>query len=224
MRPSKTLLPSPCRSANLVLGLGSLRLHTDRVAPNVRKSLTMGSTSRGALPRYVQTEGESGRRDWYNVGNWIEVSREELPLSTLTNTKRVVFDPAAIRKRFPSLAIQLHGRDVVFFDNPGGTQVTQSCIDAITAYLTSSNANTHGAFLTSQRTDEVLSAARAAMADLLNATDPREIVFGPNMTTLTFPLRRAIRRTLKRGAEILVNALDHDANVAPWLALEEERG
>jgi cysteine desulfurase family protein (TIGR01976 family) len=158
------------------------------------------------------------------VGDWIEVSREELPLSTLTNTKRVVFDPAAIRKRFPSLAIQLHGRDVVFFDNPGGTQVTQSCIDAITAYLTSSNANTHGAFLTSQRTDEVLSAARAAMADLLNATDPREIVFGPNMTTLTFALSRAIGRTLKRGDEIVVTALDHDANVAPWLALEEERG
>jgi cysteine desulfurase family protein (TIGR01976 family) len=116
------------------------------------------------------------------------------------------------------------GQPAVYLDNPGGTQVPQRCIDAMVEYLSQANANTHGAFLTSARTDTMLDAARAGMAALLGAADPREIVFGPNMTTLTFALSRAIGRTLKPGDEIIVTALDHDANVAPWLALEEERG
>jgi cysteine desulfurase family protein (TIGR01976 family) len=131
---------------------------------------------------------------------------------------------AAARPHFPSLAIEQNGQPVIYFDNPGGTQVTRSCINGISHYLSSANANTHGAFLTSARTDEVLAEAHAAMADFLNAADPREIVFGPNMTTLTFAISRAIGRTLQAGDEIVVTALDHDANVAPWLALEEERG
>lgn len=133
-------------------------------------------------------------------------------------------DLAAVRGAFPSLSLEVNGAPAIYFDNPGGTQVTRSCIDAMTEYLTTSNANTHGAFLTSQRTDELLGEAHAAMADLLNAADPREIVFGPNMTSLTFAFSRAIGRTLKPGDEIVVTALDHDANVAPWLALQEERG
>jgi cysteine desulfurase family protein (TIGR01976 family) len=116
------------------------------------------------------------------------------------------------------------GEPVIYADNPGGTQVTRACVDAITAYLVETNANTHGAFLTSQRTDTLLAESHAAMADFLNAASPREIVFGPNMTTLTFAISRAIGRTLKPGDEIVVTALDHDANVAPWLALQEERG
>ena len=87
-------------------------------------------------------------------------------------------------------------------------------------YLAASNANTHGAFATSRRTDEVIAAAHAAMADLLGC-DPEEIVFGPNMTTLTFALSRAIGRDLAPGDEIVVTRLDHDANVSPWTALEE---
>ena len=134
------------------------------------------------------------------------------------------FDTHAIRARFPSLAQEQDGRPVVYFDNPGGTQVPRDCADAITTYLTTSNANTGGAFLTSRRSDIMLAEAHAAMADMLNAGDPREIVFGPNMTTLTFALSRAIGRTLKPGDEIVVTALDHDANVAPWQALAEERG
>ena len=131
---------------------------------------------------------------------------------------------AAIRAAFPSLALELNGQPVVYADNPGGTQVTQACIDAVSAYYRASNANTHGAFLTSQRTDATLAEAHAAMADFLNASDPREIVFGPNMTTLTFAISRAIGRALQPGDEIVVTALDHDANVAPWLQLAEDRG
>jgi cysteine desulfurase family protein (TIGR01976 family) len=143
---------------------------------------------------------------------------------TTTQIPTPTLDLAAIRAAFPALGAELNRQPVAYFDNPGGTQVPQACIDAITQYLSSANANTGGAFLTSQRTDAVLAEAHAAMADFLNAADPREVVFGANMTTLTFAVSRAIGRTLKPGDEIVVTALDHDANVAPWLALEEERG
>ena len=136
----------------------------------------------------------------------------------------MLFDVAQTRQHFPSLALEQDGQPVVYFDNPGGTQVTSECIAAITDYLTTANANNHGAFLTSARSDALLTEVHAAMADLLHAGDPREIVFGPNMTTLTFAMSRAIGRTLQPGDEIVVTALDHDANVAPWLALAEDRG
>lgn len=125
-----------------------------------------------------------------------------------------------IRAQFPALAETVNGQPAIFFDGPGGTQVTQTVIAAIADYLTRSNANTHGAFVTSQRTDATLAAAHAAMADLLGC-DPAEVAFGPNMTTLTFALSRAIGRELGPGDEIVVTRLDHDANVAPWRALEE---
>jgi cysteine desulfurase family protein (TIGR01976 family) len=133
-------------------------------------------------------------------------------------------DLSRIRGHFPSLALSWQGHPVVYLDNPGGTQVPRECIDAMVDYLSTSNANTHGAFLTSERSDTVLQAAHAGMAAMLNAADPREVYFGPNMTTLTFALSRAIGRTLEQGDEIVVTTLDHDANVAPWLALQEERG
>jgi cysteine desulfurase family protein (TIGR01976 family) len=144
--------------------------------------------------------------------------------TTTTTTENPTLDLAAIRAAFPALGLELNGQPVVYFDNPGGTQVPQVCIDAITQYLASANANTGGAFLTSQRTDAVLAEAHAAMADFINAANSREIVFGANMTTLTFALSRAIGRMLAAGDEIVVTALDHDANIAPWLALQEERG
>jgi cysteine desulfurase family protein (TIGR01976 family) len=147
-----------------------------------------------------------------------------MPDATAAANATGALDLAAIRAAFPSLALEHNSQPVVYFDNPGGTQVPRVCIDAIARYLASANANTGGAFLTSQRTDEVLAEAHAAMADFLNAADPREIAFGPNMTTLTLALSRAIGRTLKAGDEIVVTALDHDANIAPWLALQEERG
>jgi len=139
-------------------------------------------------------------------------------------TTRPALDLSAVRTHFPALGLEQDGQPVVYLDNPGGTQVPQACIDAIAQYLASSNANTGGAFLTSQRTDAMLAEAHAAMAGFLNAADPREIAFGANMTTLTFAMSRAIGRTLQAGDEIVVTALDHDANVAPWQALAEERG
>ena len=141
-----------------------------------------------------------------------------------TPTTDPLLDLAAVRGAFPSLAVELDGQPVVYADNPGGTQVTQACIEAVSDYYRHNNANTGGAFLTSQRSDAVLAEAHAAMADLLNAADPREIVFGPNMTTLTFAFSRALGRTLQPGDEIVVTALDHDANVAPWLQLAEDHG
>ena len=124
------------------------------------------------------------------------------------------------RAQFPALQQTLNGQPAVFFDAPGGTQVPQRVIDAMVQYLSTSNANTHGAFLTSERTDRIYSEAHAAMADFFNC-DPDEVVFGANMTTLTFALSRSIGRDLKSGDELLVTQLDHDANVSPWVALEE---
>lgn len=133
------------------------------------------------------------------------------------------FDPVQIRHLFPALSeTDASGQPLIFFDGPGGTQVTQSVIAAMTAYLSRANANTHAAFLTSQRTDATLAAAHEALADFLNAPSPDEIVFGANMTTLTFALSRALARVWQPGDEVIITWLDHDANVAPWLALEEQ--
>ncbi len=125
-----------------------------------------------------------------------------------------------IRSQFPALELDVNGRRAAYFDGPGGTQVPRRVIDAIGVYLTGSNANTHGAFLTSRRSDEVLVAAHQAAADLLGC-EAREVVFGANMTSLTFALSRSIGRELQAGDEIVLTALDHDANYSPWKALEE---
>lgn len=132
-----------------------------------------------------------------------------------------VFDLSPYRRYFPSLKQEVNGKPAIYFDNPGGTQVGLQVIDAMVAYFLEANANSHGAFLTSKRTDQVIANARSAMADFLHAGSPNEIVFGPNMTTLTFAFSRAIGKTLQPGDEIVVTVLDHDANVAPWLALQE---
>ena len=129
-------------------------------------------------------------------------------------------DIAWVRSQFPALAVQVNGRPAVYFDGPGGTQVPQRVIDAMRDYLMNSNANTHGAFLTSSRSDEVIADAHTALADLLGC-DADEVIFGPNMTTLTFSLSRALGREFGPGDELVVTHLDHDGNVAPWWALEE---
>jgi cysteine desulfurase family protein (TIGR01976 family) len=131
------------------------------------------------------------------------------------------FDLTWIRAQFPALAQEVNGHPAVFFDGPGGTQVPQRVIDAVADYLIHHNANTHGAFATSRRTDETIDAARAVMADLLGCAAD-EVVFGPNMTTLTFAISRAFGRDIRPGDEIVLTRLDHDANVAPWKALEEQ--
>jgi len=131
-------------------------------------------------------------------------------------------DLSALRSQFPALQqVDAAGRPYLYLDGPGGTQVPQRVIEAMADYLAHHNANAHGFFATSRRTDEIIDAARQAAADLLNAPSPQEVVFGPNMTTLTFHLSRALERELRPGDEVVVTRLDHDANIAPWLRLQE---
>ena len=125
-----------------------------------------------------------------------------------------------IRAQFPALQQMLHEKPVAFLDGPGGTQVPQSVVDAMGHYLITANANAHGHFATSHRTDCVIREAHQAIADFLGC-NPSEVIFGPNMTTLTFAFSRAFGKQLRAGDEILVTCLDHDANVAPWQALAE---
>ena len=135
-------------------------------------------------------------------------------------TDIAALDVSRVRSQFPSLSQIVGGQPAVFLDGPGGTQVPQRVIDAISDYLKTSNANTHGAYATSRRTDALVAEARATMADFFGC-DPDEVAFGPNMTTLTFAISRSIGRELGPGDEILLTHLDHDANVSPWRALEE---
>jgi cysteine desulfurase family protein (TIGR01976 family) len=130
-------------------------------------------------------------------------------------------DNAWVRQQFPSLETQVNGQIAAFLDGPAGTQVPQQVVDAIQKYLLHDNANTCGAFATSRRTDAMIAGARQAMADFFHC-DADEVSFGQNMTTITFALSRAIARELKAGDEVVVTTLDHDANVAPWRALEEK--
>jgi cysteine desulfurase family protein (TIGR01976 family) len=131
------------------------------------------------------------------------------------------FDIAWVREQFPSLTLTYNHHASAFLDGPAGTQVPKQVMDAVQYYFLGANANTYGAFLTSRRNDETIRSARAAMADFFNC-DSNEVVFGQNMTTITFALARAIGRELNPGDEIVVTTLDHDANVAPWRALEEK--
>jgi cysteine desulfurase family protein (TIGR01976 family) len=128
-------------------------------------------------------------------------------------------DVKAIRSQFPALA-----EEAIYFDNPGGTQVPQNVVTGMSDYLTRYNANRDGAFSTSIASDEILENARQAMADFVNASRPEEIIFGPNMTSLTFSISRALARELNPGDEIIVTHLDHDANISPWLKIAEDRG
>ena len=125
-----------------------------------------------------------------------------------------------VRAQFPSLQLEVNGHLAAFLDGPAGTQVPKQVIDAVQSYFLKSNANTCGAFATSRSNDAIIGSARAAMADFFNC-HADEVVFGQNMTTITFALARAIGRVLEPGDEIVVTTLDHDANVAPWRALEE---
>src|SRR5687767_12067174 len=129
---------------------------------------------------------------------------------------------AEIRAHFPALERRDDGHTVAYFDGPGGTQVPRRVADAVVEYLFHHNANTEWAYPTSIETDAALAFARQALADFLNAS-PAEIVFGANMTTLTFHLSRALGRRLSAGDEIIVTELDHHANIDPWMELAKER-
>ena len=128
-----------------------------------------------------------------------------------------------IRSEFPALQRLHRGVPVAYFDGPGGTQVPTRVATAMTDYLFYHNANTHWRYATSQETDALILQARTTLAEFLNGAAD-EIAFGQNMTSLTFHLARSIGRRLGRGDEILITELDHHANVAPWRAVERERG
>jgi cysteine desulfurase family protein (TIGR01976 family) len=127
------------------------------------------------------------------------------------------------RAQFPALERMHNGYPVAYFDGPGGTQVPRSVADAMTQYLLHHNANTHWVYPTSEETDALIAESRRTIATFLNA-EPDEVAFGANMTTLTFHLARALGRQWKAGDEVIVTDLDHHGNVAPWRALEKERG
>jgi cysteine desulfurase family protein (TIGR01976 family) len=133
----------------------------------------------------------------------------------------IALDLAWVRSQFPALAQTVNGHPAVFLDGPGGAQVPQRVIDAIADYLSRNNANTGGAYSTSRNTERMIAEARSAMGDFLNC-DADEIVFGPNMTTLTYAVSRALGREFGPGDEIVLTLLDHDANFSPWKALEEK--
>ncbi|MEO8090298.1 MAG: cysteine desulfurase-like protein [Gemmatimonadales bacterium] len=132
-------------------------------------------------------------------------------------------DVALVRSAFPALDRRHRGHPVAYFDGPGGTQVPKAVMDGMTDYLFHHNANTHWPYPTSEETDALIVASRSALADLLGAA-PGEIAFGANMTTLAFHLARGLGRAWGPGDRVLITELDHHANVAPWRALERERG
>jgi cysteine desulfurase family protein (TIGR01976 family) len=133
-------------------------------------------------------------------------------------------DLSALRERFPALARRgPDGRPFVWADCPGGSQVPDTVIEAVAGRLRQGLSNTHGAFVTSRETDDIIADARSAAADMTGA-DHGEIVFGPNSTSLLLSLSRAFARTLRPGDEIVVTVLDHDANVRPWMLAAEDAG
>jgi cysteine desulfurase family protein (TIGR01976 family) len=131
----------------------------------------------------------------------------------------MTLDLNQIRQQFPAL-----NRPVIFFDNPGGTQISRPSLDRLHTYLVDCNANHGGNFATSRASDDLVAQTRAAMADFLNAERPEEIIFGPNMTTLTFRLSRALSKTFRPGESLVVTRLEHDANIAPWVSAVAECG
>lgn len=171
--------------------------------------------ARGRLVAVLPTAGEKGKMMVAAPGSTAPQRRQ--PGDAFVST----IDLTPLRAQFPALQRRDAGRAAVYFDGPGGTQVPQSVIDAMVRYLSRHNANTHGVFSTSRESDEVIAAAHEAMADFVNAPSAREIIFGPNMTSLTFQFSRAIGRQLAQGDEVIVTRLDHEANRAPWLALAE---
>ena len=138
--------------------------------------------------------------------------------------KDQMFDVAGLREQFPALSLKRNGRTPIFLDGPAGTQVPRCVVDAVSDCLIRTNANHGGVFTVSRDADAMLDRAHRAVADFLGADSPDEIVFGQNMTTLTFALSRALGKTWKPGDEVMVTRCDHDANVSPWLLAARDAG
>lgn len=139
-----------------------------------------------------------------------------------TQTEKVI-SVEEIRELFPALQRVHNGHPVAYFDGPGGTQVPRAVVEAMNEYLFNHNANTHWGYPTSDETDAMIEDSRLAFADFLNCGS-NEIVFGQNMTSLTFHLARSLGRQFREGDEIVVTQLDHHANVDTWRSLETDRG
>jgi len=129
-----------------------------------------------------------------------------------------------IRQRFPALHRQLNGQPVAFLDGPAGSQVPQRVADAVSSYLLQTNANRGGGFATAKESDAILDHAHEVLADFVGATDPKEVCFGANMTTLTFQVSRALSQQWSAGDEIIVCRGDHDANFTPWISAARDAG
>lgn len=141
-----------------------------------------------------------------------------------TNSSHSILDAGWCRRQFPALRRMVAGRPAVFFDGPGGSQVPERVIDMVGHYLGHVNANHGGCFFTSRESDELLEAAHGALGDLFGTSDSGTIVFGQNMTSLTFALSRALARAWEPGDEVLLSRLDHDANVTPWAMAAGDAG
>jgi cysteine desulfurase family protein (TIGR01976 family) len=133
-------------------------------------------------------------------------------------------DITAIRSQFPSLSVKDGGRDRVYFDNPAGTQVPQQVIDRTVDCLVARNANLGGYFSTTEAASRLVDEAHQACADFYNAKSASEIVFGQNMTSLTFHFSRCLGKRFRAGDEIVLSRMDHDANISPWLLLADDLG
>jgi len=139
----------------------------------------------------------------------------------------VRFTPEVIdhcRRQFPALSRRIGDRAAAYLDGPAGSQVPQRVIDAVSHYMAHTNANHGGRFATSRESDRMLEDAHRVLADFVGTPDPGTIVFGPNMTSLTFALSRSIARTWQEGDEVLVTRLDHDGNVSPWVLAARDVG
>lgn len=134
------------------------------------------------------------------------------------------FNLNSVREQFSALSQQYNGKPVIFLDGPGGSQVPQSVLDSMTSYLGFYNSNLGGHFFSSQHTTNLMTQARKSVQALVNAETPDNMVFGANMTSLTFQLSRAISRDWKAGDEIIVTALDHYSNVSSWQQAAEDKG
>lgn len=135
-----------------------------------------------------------------------------------------MFSVDSVRLQFPSLARRQNGKAIIYLDGPAGTQVPQSVANRVSEVLIHHSANRSGKFITSHEVDEIMDDAHRAAADLLGADDPRSVAFGPNMTTLTLQFSRALAKTWKRGDEVVVSRLDHDANFTPWILAAKDAG
>lgn len=141
----------------------------------------------------------------------------------MMKSTKTTFPITEVRAQFPALARMYKDRPVAYFDGPGGSQVVNSAIQAITAYMERGGANLHGTFPSSWETEEIISEARLAVADFLNV-QANEVAFGANMTTLTIAIANALGKNFKAGDEIVVTEMDHRANVDPWIMMAKDRG